>query len=158
MRNQCPHIEQMLLGVDARSKQAAGGDPIPTTQEQRYAHSGMFAPLFGCVLNQGDEDVTFRVQQSDNDNSGGSPDPYTDMNLRVGGAVVTSITVKAGARVVFSIEAFNQPTPQQAGTAPKAWIKAVAAAASGEPARSMKGVVTFAYFTGNLRQRTPVDG
>lgn len=148
MRNQCPHIEQMLLGVDARSKQAAGGDPIPTVQEQRYGHSGMFSPLFGCILNEGEEDLTFKLQQSSDD---GDTDAYADLTLRVGGAGVTSITVKAGGRVVFAVEAFETPGGVEE------WVKAVAEAASGAPARSMKGVVTFAYFTGNLRQRTPVE-
>lgn len=143
MRNQCPHIEQVLLGVLAQS---AG--TIPAVQEQRFAHSGMFGPLFGCVLNEGTEDILFKVQQSSDD---GDTDAYADMTLRVGGSGVTEITVKAGARVVFAIEAFNLPVA--ATGSPEGWIKVVSQAATGEPARSMKGVATLAYFTGNLRQR-----
>lgn len=148
VRNSVPHVEQILLGVLA----ASAGTPS-ATEEQRYAHSGMFSPIFGLIENLGDEDILFKIQQSTDD---GDSDAYADMTLRIGGSDVTSVTVKAGARVVFAVEAFNNPPGSS--SSPEAWIKTVAQAASGEPARSMDGCVTLAYFTGHLRRRAQALG
>lgn len=58
-------------------------------------------PIFGLVVNFGNDPFTFSVEESEDD---ADSDAYAGINIRVLGSDVADVAVPPGARVVFAIE------------------------------------------------------